>query len=462
MDQPADVPTKRLGANYRRLIAATGISNLGDGIGLVAYPWLASAATRNPLLISLVVVAQRLPWLLFTLPAGVVADRYDRGRIMVLANLARAVLTGVIAMAVMIRQDSLPSPDELESAQALAQGTDVPLYVALLIAIALIGIGEVLFDNANQTYLPHLVHESQLEKANGRLWSVEMIANSIVGPPLGAWLLVGMFALPFLVDAVTFAVAAALIAAIAPSVTSSKTASATTETGAEADNTETGADETAQAGWWDDIKEGFGWLWRHDFLRPLAIILGLMNMASNMGTASLVLFAQEELRTSPGEFAFIGIGGAVGGIVGGWTGSWVAKKLGSGPSLWLALVGGGLTNIVIGLTSSWLVVAAMFGIFMPLAVLWNVITVSLRQTIIPDRLLGRVNSVYRFFAWGMIPIGALLGGLLIALFEAMFDRGVGLRSPWIVSGLFQVAMIVWAGPKLTTARIEAAKAPADG
>ncbi len=136
------------------------------------------------------------------------------------------------------------------------------------------------------------------------------------------------------------------------------------------------------------MAEGFRWLWQHELLRPLAVILGLINLLGTLSGATLVLFAQEVLGTSTIEFAVLSTAGAVGGIAGGWTASWVARRLGSGPSLWVTLIVGGSTSIITGLTSLWPVVWVMFALFMFVAVLWNVITVSLRQTIIPDQLLG--------------------------------------------------------------------------
>jgi len=94
------------------------------------------------------------------------------------------------------------------------------------------------------------------------------------------------------------------------------------------------------------------------------------------------------------------------------------------------------------------------------ATLWNVITVSLRQTIIPDHLLGRVNSVYRFFAWGMMPIGTALGGLIVWFTEIFGTREMALRMPWFVAGVLHLVLFVFAAPKLTTAKIEAARAAA--
>ncbi len=444
-----------LGSDYRKLFAAASVSNLGDGIGLVAYPWLASAVTRSPLLISIVVVAQRMPWLVFSLPAGVITDRYDRAKIMIGSNLARAACTASVAAVVLSRQDELPSPDQLAAGTGLSDGTDIGLYSVVLVATVLLGIGEVLYDNANQSFMPHLVKDHQLERANGRLWSAETVANSFVGPPFGAWLLVGLFALPFFVDAISFALGALLIALI--------TIRRGSTTGPSAVGAMPAGDRSTQrSSWTADIKEGFGWLWRHEFLRWLAIILGLLNMLNVMGMASLVLFAQEELETSPTEFALMTVGTAVGGIVGGWAASAISRRIGPGPSLWLTLVGGGSASIVIGLSSSWLLVAVMFAFSMMVAVLWNVITVSLRQSIIPDHLLGRVNSVYRFFAWGMMPLGALASGGLILVVESLDvgddPRGFALRSPWLVAGVGQILLMALAGPRLTTAKIEAARA----
>ena len=152
-----------LGPQYRKLFAATTISNLGDGVGVVAYPWLASAITRSPLLIALVAVAQRLPWLFFTLPAGVITDRHDRRTLMVGANEVRAVLTFAVAAAVLARQGTIPAPDEVEQ----VVGTEWLLYVAVIVATLLLGVCEVLYDNSAQTFMPAIVGEVQ-SRAGGR------------------------------------------------------------------------------------------------------------------------------------------------------------------------------------------------------------------------------------------------------------------------------------------------------
>lgn len=443
MRQAEDTTTgtdTELGPSYRKLFSASTISNLGDGVGQLAYPWLASAVTRNPLLVAMVAVAQRLPWLLFSLPAGVITDRHERRWLMVVSNVARAAVTLAVALLVLAQSDSLPSPDELDDA-TLVIDTNLGLYAVLLVATMVLGTAEVLYDNTAQTIMPSLVREDQLERANGRLWSAEQVTNTILGPALGAILLALTFSMPFLFDAVSFAVSALLIFLIP------KAAAV--------------ASPNDRKPWRSELAEGVRWLWGHDLLRPLAVILGLLNLLGTLSGATLVLFAQEILGTSTIEFAILSTAGAAGGVAGGWSASWIAKRLGAGPSMFLTLIGGGITSIITGLSSSWLVVWLMFAVFMFVAVLWNVITVSLRQTIIPDHLLGRVNSVYRFFAWGMMPIGALLGGLIIVIAERIGSRELALRLPWIVAGIAQLVLLVFAAPKLTTAKIEAARAAAD-
>lgn len=433
----------RLGKNYFKLFGASTISNLGDGIGMIAYPWLASALTRNALLIALVAVVQRLPWLLFSLPAGVITDRRDRRSLMVTANVARAILTLGVAFMVVAQTSDLPGVDVLNDPEAQLP-TNISLYLVVLVATLLLGTAEVLHDNAAQTFMPAIVHSDQLEKANGRLWSTEMVANTFVGPPLGAVLIAAAFALPFFVDAATFAVSACLVAIIPRTAPKGSTPS------------------ESRPSWRSELAEGVRWLWNHELLRPLAIILGLLNALASLTGAVFILFAQEVLETSATEFAILTTGGAVGGLLGGWTASNVSRRIGTGPSLYITLLSGAVTNIAIGLTSSWMFAWVMLALSTFTGVLWNVITVSLRQTIIPDHLLGRVNSVYRFFAWGMMPVGSIAGGVIVLMADATLSREWALRLPALIGGALFVVVFVFAAPKLTTAKIEAARATGAG
>jgi MFS family permease len=136
----------------------------------------------------------------------------------------------------------------------------------------------------------------------------------------------------------------------------------------------------------------------------------------------------------------------------------VSRRLGSGPSLYVVLISGALTSIVIGLTTSWQLTWVMFLVITAGGMLWNVITVSLRQTIIPDHLLGRVNSVYRFFGWGTMPLGSALGGALVWFGESIGDRAFALRLPWYAVGVAYLAVFAYAAPRLTTVKMDAARA----
>ncbi len=426
---------KRLGASYHKLFISTTVSNIGDGMSQIAYPWLASALTRNPILIASVALVQRLPWLVFTLPAGVITDRVDRKKAMVIADFARFGLTLLVAFAVLGRQSRLPGVDELSS----VTGTSTGLYVVLLVATLLLGIAEVLRDNCGQTFMPSIVEVEQLEKANARMWSAEQIANTFVGPPLGSLLLLVAFSLPFFVDAASFFAAAALVAAIPGSFRAER------------------PDDHVQAPWRSELAEGFRWLWANDLLRSMAIILGLMNMASALSGAVLVLFAQEILKVGPLVFTIMGFGFAAGAVVGSNLAPWMSKRLGSGTCLAMTLGSGAATSLLVGVSSWWPVVMVLWAIGATLGATWNVITVSLRQTIIPSQLLGRVNSVYRFFAWGMMPVGAAIGGITVTVVSHLANRRIALRSAFLLDGAIYACLFVVGRSKLTTAKLEAAR-----
>ena len=432
---------KPLGASYWKLWTATAISNLGDGVSMVAYPWLASAVTRSPLLIAAAGFASRLPWLVFTLHAGVITDRFDRRKLIVGMDFLRGVLTVFVGTVVFLNRSAFPSLNELTKMSDLK--TNWPIYVTLLVTAFLFGLAEVLRDNSAQTLMPSVVDTENLEVANGRMWSAESLTNSFIGPPLGSLLIGIAIFLPFYFDAGSFFFAVALIATLKGSF-----------------KPVAKVEPKAKINFKAEIKEGFVWLWAHPLLRPMAIILGSMNGLGTMVGAAYILFAQEVLHTSVFIFAVLGTAGAIGGTLGGLLAPKVSAKLGSGPSLWLALAAAPLGSLCIGLTSSWQVVWAVTVVESFVAILWNTITVSLRQSIIPSQLLGRVNSVYRFFAWGSIPIGMFIGGGLVTLMEHFVSRELALRSPYLISVALGLLLWLLAAPRLTTAKIEAARASA--
>lgn len=430
----------KLGRAYWKLWSATAISNLGDGVSGVAYPWLASAVTRSPLLIAAAGFASRLPWLIFTLHAGVITDRFDRRKLIIAMDLFRGILTVFVGVVVLLNGKSLPSLNELSSITDLE--TNWALYLTLIFSAFLFGLAEVLRDNSAQTLMPSVVAEENLEKANGRMWSAESLTNSFIGPPLGSLLIGISILIPFFFDAASFFVAVALIASIRGSFRP------------------VNQKPREKINFKLEIKEGFSWLWAHPLLRPMAIILGFMNGLGAMITATYILFAQEVLKTSVFVFAVLGMAAAVGGIIGGLLAPKISEVLGSGPSLWLAMILAPIGSAVIGFTSTWQVVWIVTVFQTISAILWNTITVSLRQSIIPSYLLGRVNSVYRFFAWGSIPIGMFLGGGLVTASQLTLSREMALRTPYFGGAVLGLLLFALAASKLTTAAINNARADA--
>ncbi len=434
---------KGLGANYVRLWSASVISNFGDGLATVAYPWLASSVTRSPIHLAGIVVATRLPWAIFTLPAGVITDRVDRRSLIAWMDTFRFALTLAVAFVVTAGAGSFPDPGELAIGAADPPDQAALYLVVLYVSALLFGMAEVLRDNAAQTLMPSVVDKDQLEKANGRLWGAEMVMNSFVGPPLAGIFIAVALALPFYVDAATFIVSAVLIFAI---------------TGDFRPRSEEAP--PAKIAWWSEIKQGVRWLWQHRLLRALAVILGVLNAMTMVAMTTYVFFAQEILGLNASQFGLLMTAGAAGGVLGSMVTSKISERLGSGTSLFVSILVMMGQLVVTGLASSAIVVWFAFFLGTMWAVVWNVITVSLRQQIIPDELLGRVNSVYRFFAWGMMPIGALIGGAIVAVSEVFTTRELALRMPYFVAAAVLAAIFFMALPRLNTPKIEAARAGA--
>ena len=348
--------SRPLGLNYWKLWSASVVSNLGDGVATIAYPWLASSLTRNPLHIAAIAAMTRLPWLLFSLPAGVVTDRVDRRKLAAWMDVFRFVLTIGVAIAVFVVQGDLSSPEAIASGAAEPPSSATVLLVVVYIAALLLGTAEVFRDNSAQTLMPAIVDKDNLEKANGRLWGAEMVTNSFVGPPL-AGILIGIgLALPFFVDAGTFAVAAALVFAIGGQFAPQKSAE----------------ELEAKPSFKSELKEGVSWLWRHPLFKPMAIALGVLNGTFMISFATFVLFAQEILELDATTFGLLTTGAAVGGVLGSLIAHRVAKALGQGPSLFSTILVGGASLVVSGLTSS-------FWVFWSMAVISSLTAVLLER-----------------------------------------------------------------------------------
>ncbi|MEA1902840.1 MAG: MFS transporter [Actinomycetota bacterium] len=435
----------RFGLNYWKLWIASVVSNLGDGVATIAYPWLASALTRNPLHIAAVAVVTRIPWLLFSLPAGVITDRVDRRKLAAWMDVARFAVTLGVAVVVLAAEPQLSSPEAIADGSAAIPQSAGLLLAMVYAAAMLLGTAEVLRDNSAQTLMPALVDKSQLERANGRLWGAEMVMNSFVGPPLAGILMAVAFSLPFFVDAGTFAVSAALVFLIAGGFKPEK---------------EPGSKEVRPS-FWAEMKEGVSWLWKHPLFKPMAIALGILNGTFMMALATFVLFAQEVLLLDATGFGLLTTGAAVGGVLGSVFAHRVTKAIGQGASLFAAILVMAVATLVSGLTSSFWIFWGAGLVTSGMAVLWNVITVSLRQSLIPDRLLGRVNSVYRFIGWGMMPIGSLLGGVIVTVAEPAVGREWALRWPFLIAAGLTLVLYFYALPRLNSRRIGEAVAQAE-
>lgn len=411
---PPAVPARQLGAPFRLLWSATGLSNLGDGIALVAVPLAAANLTRDPLLIAAVSSAQRLPWLLFVLVSGVIVDRSDRRRLQQAANLARALLLAGLGGALLLGWAS----------------------IGLLAAIAFgLGIAETLFDNAAIALLPAVVARADLERANGRLYTTQTIANEFVGPPLGGGLFALAAGLPLLLVAACYGLAAALVGLLR------------------------GTFRPSQPRLWSpaivgaEIAEGLRWFWGHRLLHALGIKAAWEHGCWAATNAILVLIVQERLGLDAAGYGLLLSAGAVGGVLGGLSASRVIARLGSGSAAMLNLLIQAIAYAGIALSASPAVVALMLGLQSYTGSIGGVVGESFRQAIIPNQLMGRVGSAFRLYALGAMALGAFAGGLLA--------RSFGLLAPYWLSALAMLALAVALLPTINNRSLAEARRAAD-
>lgn len=402
-----------LGASYWRLWTSSAASNLADGIFWIAFPLLAIQLTDSPALIAGVAVVGRLPWLVFVLFAGALADRLDRRRTMVSVTALRMAIAAGLAAGVAAGVVDLPV-----------------LYVTAFV----LGAGETLFDTAAQSIMPNVVDRERLSEANGRLYAVELVMNQFVGPPLGGILAGAALALAFAGSALAFAVAAVALLFLVGSFRPVRTGPRTSIV--------------------EDIRAGLGYLLAHRLLRTLALMVGVMNLASSAVFAIFVLYAVDPgpLGLDAVGFGILSTAMAVGSVIGSVLVARTERLLGRSRLLQAAVVVSAVTMAVPGLTESAWLVGVAFAVAGLAVVMWNVVTVSLRQRIVPDQLLGRVNASYRLLAWGSQPIGALLGGLAA--------EALGLQAVFLLAGA-GTALLLAAGRIVTEDAIAAAEREGD-
>jgi MFS family permease len=388
------------------LCAAFFVANLGTGISAVAFPWLVTTETRDPLLVAGVVMMAELPWLLLSLPAGAVIDRSQHRRVLSTSHLFRALLMGSVAFMALTGH----------------------VYLAALYAVAfLVGAMTVTNENVTQTVIPRLVPDRRLERANGVLVVTDTTAGSFLGPWIGGLLVGVAMAVPFFVEGGLFLVAGLLVMAIAIARRELPVRRTTLRT---------------------EMADGLRFFWAHPVLRSLGIFLGLLNLASAVAIGTQVLFAQEILGLSAAQYGLMFSVGAVGAVAGAPLATVLERRLGARRVLLLTLFGNSAVVVAIGLASSAIVVAVALSVGAALAVIWNILTVSYRQRIVPEDVLGRVNSIYRMLAWGPLPLGTLIGGGIVSAVAAFATRETGLRTPLFVSAAVTMAMFLFALTRL--------------
>lgn len=334
--------------NYRLLLSASSVSNLGDGIAMGALPWLATTLTTDPRLIAAVATAQCLPWLLFALPAGVWADRTDR-RLLMRRSGSR-------------HSDGVhPCPCAFTSRLARARGFGARRHPVPELVNFLFGSAEVIRDNAAQTIPPAIVVPDDLERANEQMWAAEQITGQFIGPPLAGLLIASSVTLPFGIDIWAYALSVLLVWLIvlpprnAPAVTRFLPA----------------------------LFEGFAWMRRNPVILWLAAMLGAINAVFIGGMTVLVLCAQEVLGLSTAGYGLLLGSGVCGGVGGGLLAPAIAARLGKRCSLLAALGTFVAITLMLGLFAE--PVLAGLALFLEAAAWmpWNVVTVSCHQRLIP-------------------------------------------------------------------------------
>ncbi|MBB5632176.1 MFS family permease [Cryobacterium mesophilum] len=401
-----------LGANFWKLLTSSGLSNLADGVFKLALPLVAIRYTQEPVLIAGLSLVASLPWLLFALQAGALADRHDRRRIMLLANIARAVLLAAVAASIALGVES----------------------IWVLYAVALcVGTAETLYDTSAQSILPQIVGRTQLSRANGRLYAVEMTANQFVGPPLGGFLVATGALIAFSVPAGLWLVAVGMLFLVRG-------------------NFQVARENPARMR--SEIMEGLRFLWRTRVLRTLAFMTGLFNLTSSAAFAIFVLYAagpKSAMGLTDAQVGILFTTTAIGSLLGSFAAEHIERAIGRALSLSLSIVGGAVLLITPAFTTNPFIIGGAFFIGGFTVVLWNVVAVSLRQRITPDRLLGRVNSGYRLLAWGTMPLGAAIGGVL--------GQFLGLPPVFIITGIGTLSLLLFMF-RLTNASMDAAEAEA--
>jgi predicted MFS family arabinose efflux permease len=360
----------RLGRSFRWLLGSSWLSNVGDGLALAAGPLLVASQTGDPLLVAAAAFLQRLPWLLFGLHAGLVADRLDRRRIVVVVDLLRAAVLGALALTVV---------------------TGAVNVGVVLAAMFVLGTAETFADVTTNTLLPMLVAKQDLGVGNGRLMIGMITGNQLAGPPIGAALFAAGRAWPFATQGVLVGLGAVLVGRIAI-----------------AHQMQARQDESPRR----QIVEGLRWLWHHAAMRTLTIAIVAFNVTFGAAWSVLVLYTKERLDLGDIGFGLVTTVGAVGGVLGSWGYGWIERRISLADVMRIGLIIETLTHLVLALTTVPAIALVTFFVFGGHAAIWGTTASSIRQRAVPTEFQGRVGSVYMMGVQGGLVAGSAVGGLL--------------------------------------------------
>lgn len=361
----------RLGRSFPWLLGSSWVSNLGDGLALAAGPLLVASQTRDPFLVALAVVLQRLPWLLLGLVAGVVADRFDRRRIIVTVQGARACVVAGLSATILLGQTN----------------TGV-----VLVAMFLLGTAETFVDITGTTLLPMIVDRRDLGIGNARLLAGHITINQLAGPPVGAALFAAHAATPFLLQLGCLLISAGAISRVLLPAH--------------------GVERAERSHVRQDIADGLRWLWRNAAVRTLVITIVTFNVTFGAAWSVLVLYAIERLRTGEVGFGLLTTATAVGGLLGTAIYGWLSARVTLGNIMRAGLIIETLTHLGLALTRTPSVALLIMFVFGAHAFVWNTTSTTVRQRVVPTELQGRVSSVYLIGVHGGIVVGSLIGGAI--------------------------------------------------
>ena len=382
--------TEKLGPAFNRLFSASAISNLADGLLAVAAPLLAITLTKNPVLISMLSALVMLPWLLFAIPIGLIVDRVDKRLLITFTNSLRFVIAGLLALAI---------------------ATDFVTIYWLFVAAFLIGISEVASDTASQSLIPVILEKKHFERANSRLNIAETVIQNFIGGPLSGFLYATAVVLPFVLNSAGFLIAAIFVFLIP--------AHLITESRDEAKET---AEKKSFLG---DIKFGLKYLWNDPDLRGLVTITTSLGFFYSLSMSTMILFITEVLGLQAKFFGVLMAGAGSGAIIGALLAPRISKKFGRGKVLALAIFMSSVTVLFQAFSPNYWVFGVVGFVSSFFITNWNILLMSCYQVLIPKELYGRIHGARRTFVWGMMPLGAFLGGVIA--------QG-GLRLPLLVGG----------------------------